>query len=56
MILLETSLACKQESDLGSQPLNEKLGVVISTCNPCPRGMETEGSLESTSQLIIHSG
>lgn len=29
MILLETSLACKQESDLGSQPLNEKLGVVI---------------------------
>lgn len=34
MILSETCLACKQESDLGPQPLNENLGVVISNVIP----------------------
>lgn len=56
MFLSETCLAYKHESDFGPQPPNEKLGVVIRTCNPRPGEMETEGSLEWTSQLIICSG
>lgn len=56
MILSETCLADKQESDLGPLAPNEKLGVVICTCNPHPGKVETEGSLECTSQLSIGSG
>lgn len=34
MVLSLTCLAYKRESDLGSQPPYEKLGVVIHTCHP----------------------
>lgn len=56
LVLSAVCLAYKHEFVLGSQLSCGKLGVAIQICNPQTGEMETEGSLEYTGQLVIHSG